>query len=52
MQSSGAVAEWLTREIRTSVLANYLFLYEGAGSNPAGVEIFLSCVRNCLDKYL
>lgn len=30
------MVEWLTREIRTTT-SNYLILFEGAGSNPAGV---------------
>ena len=30
----GAIAKWLRRQIRN------LFLFEGAGSNPAGVDIF------------
>ena len=30
----GAIAKWLRRQIRN------LFLFEGAGSNPAGVEVF------------
>ena len=32
----GTIAKWLRRQIRMK----YLFLFEGAGSNPAGVEIF------------
>ena len=31
----GAIAKWLRRQIRN------LFLFEGAGSNPAGVDFFL-----------
>ena len=31
---TGAIAKWLRRQIRN------LFLFEGAGSNPAGVELF------------
>ena len=31
----GAIAKWLQRQIRN------LFLFEGAGSNPAGVVIFI-----------
>ena len=31
----GAIAKWLRRQIRN------LFLFEGAGSNPAGVELFV-----------
>ena len=34
ISSNGTMAEWLTREIRN------LFLSEGAGSNPAGVDHF------------
>ena len=34
--SQGAIAKWLRRQIRN------LFLYEGAGSNPAGVGSFYS----------
>ena len=33
----GTIAKWLRRQIRTK----YLFLFEGAGSNPAGVDIIL-----------
>ena len=35
------MAEWLTREIRI-FLSNYLFHFVGAGSNPAGVDLFLT----------
>uniref|UniRef100_A0A0W0F706 Uncharacterized protein n=1 Tax=Moniliophthora roreri TaxID=221103 RepID=A0A0W0F706_MONRR len=35
----GAIAKWLRRQIRT--LASHLFLFEGAGSNPAGVVAVL-----------
>ena len=38
----GAIAKWLQRQIRN------LFLYEGAGSNPAGVGLtffFLSALK-------
>ena len=34
-ENEGAIAKWLRRQIRN------LFLFEGAGSNPAGVAIFL-----------
>jgi hypothetical protein len=36
---AGAIAKWLRRQIRTTPLAkrDHLFLFEGAGSNPAGV---------------
>ena len=34
--SSGAIAKWLRRQIRIACEV-YLFLFEGAGSNPAGV---------------
>lgn len=33
----GTIAKWLRRQIRM----NYLFLFEGAGSNPAGVDFKL-----------
>jgi hypothetical protein len=32
----GAIAKWLRRQIR--IAKNHLFLFEGAGSNPAGVD--------------
>ena len=35
-KSSGAIAKWLRRQIRINYEV-YLFLFEGAGSNPAGV---------------
>ncbi|KAG6812629.1 hypothetical protein H0H92_001712 [Tricholoma furcatifolium] len=33
----GAIAKWLRRQIR---ILDHLFLFEGAGSNPAGVVLF------------
>ena len=32
----GTIAKWLRRQIRMK----HLFLFEGAGSNPAGVDYF------------
>jgi hypothetical protein len=41
----GAMAEWLKREIRN------LFLSEGAGSNPAGVGVFVDFIYSpCPDN--
>ncbi|THG97111.1 hypothetical protein EW026_g4835 [Hermanssonia centrifuga] len=37
----GAIAKWLRRLIR---ILNYQLLFEGAGSNPAGVEFVLTCM--------
>ena len=34
LSQQGAIAKWLRRQIRN------LFLFEGAGSNPAGVGLF------------
>ena len=37
----GAIAKWLRRQIRN------LFLFEGAGSNPAGVGVFFIIIPSC-----
>ena len=40
----GAIAKWLRRQIRN------LFLFEGVGSNPAGVDLFCVLVLQ-LDEF-
>jgi hypothetical protein len=39
--TEGTIAKWLRRQIR---IYDYLFLFEGAGSNPAGVDLLLLCI--------
>ena len=43
------MAEWLTREIRI-FLSNYLFHFVGAGSNPAGVDLFCFLLFVCFSS--